>query len=349
MPSKQKLKKFERRIKEYDDLIYSINKWMEEFNQKILRLKRNILDEKELFEKLIFNFNQNFINYSYFDNFNYLNKYSKNFNNEYLNIFAKSSTFEEKSKKLFEYFLQEEKKKHIGKSGLKIKNKNILNCGKFNYKNITRITDNYFFTNSKENVLLIKYEIKKDKLIKKVKAKRAFLSKIYSVSIFHNLDNNYTIYACLSDNKKVVIFDIDLVNRILSIKDNEISKPGSGNFLKAIELNKDLIATSDNDFIIDIWIKDQENNNGYSHINNIKLESNISNILSVNSEYFISSHRQKRLINFYDIKSLSIEKSLNNINCTKGQDSLLLFDNKYIIINCLKGFAFISIKTKELV
>ena len=134
MPSKQKLKKFERRIKEYDDLIYSINKWMEEFNQKILRLKRNILDEKELFEKLIFNFNQNFINYSYFDNFNYLNKYSKNFNNEYLNIFAKSSTFEEKSKKLFEYFLQEEKKKHIGKSGLKIKNKNILNCGKFNYK-----------------------------------------------------------------------------------------------------------------------------------------------------------------------------------------------------------------------
>ena len=189
----------------------------------------------------------------------------------------------------------------------------------------------------------------KDKFIKKIKAKTAFLPKIYSVSVFHNSDNNYTIYACLSDNKKVAIFDIDLSSQILSLNNNEISKPGSGHFLKAIKLNNELVATSDNDNIIDIWIKDQENDKGYSHINNIIFNNEVSNILSVNSEYFISSHREKKVINFYDIQSLSIVKSLKKIESIKGQDSLLLYDNKYIIINCYKGFAIVYVKTKELV
>lgn len=52
MPSKQALKNFERRIKEFDGLIYKINSWMDEFNQKILRLKQNILDEKNLLQTL---------------------------------------------------------------------------------------------------------------------------------------------------------------------------------------------------------------------------------------------------------------------------------------------------------
>ena len=116
MPSKQKLKNFERRIQEYEDLIYKWNSWIEEFNQKILRLKQNILNEKELLQKLILNFNQNLINYSYFENFNYLNEYSKNFNNEYLDKFVKRKTFEEKSEMLFEYILQEERNQYIQKT-----------------------------------------------------------------------------------------------------------------------------------------------------------------------------------------------------------------------------------------
>ena len=133
------------------------------------------------------------------------------------------------------------------------------------------------------------------------------------------------------------------------MSNKEINKPGTGHFLKAIELNNDLIATFDNDNVIDIWIKDQENISGYTNINNITLDFTISNILSVNNDYFISSHSNKSLICFYDINNFSIVKTLNNIDCTRDLDSLLLYDNKYIIINCFKGFAIIYIKTKELV
>ena len=347
MPSKQTLKNFERRMEEYDDLIYKINLWLDEFNQKILRLKQNILDEKDLLQKLSFNFNQNFINYSYFENFNYLNEYSKNFNNEYLDKFITSKTFEKKSEMLFEYILQVERNQKIK---IKInKDINLKCCNELNNDNFTKIADNYFFKKSKKIVVLIKYAINKDKLIKKIKAKISFLSKIYSVSVFHNSDKNYTIYACLFNNKKVAIFDINLSNDILSLNNNEISKQDSGHFLKSIKLNNELVATSDNDNIIDIWFKDPENKNGYTHINSIKLITEISNILSVNSEYFVTSHRDKKIINFYEIQSLSMVKSLNKIDSIKGQDSLLLYDNKYIIINCCKGFAIIYIKTKELV
>ena len=211
------------------------------------------------------------------------------------------------------------------------------------------MTDNYFFIYYKTIGGLIKFEMKEGKLKKDVKAISIDVGEIYSVSVLHYLDNYFRIYACLSNNKKVIIFDIDLKKEELRKNKNEISKPGSGHFIKTIEIFNELVATSDTDYIIDIWIKAQENNNDYFHINNIVLESDISNILSVNSEYFISSHSIKKQIYFYDIKSLSIEKSLDNIDCVSSQDSLLLYDDKYIIINCYKGIAIIYIKTKEFV
>ena len=350
MPSIRKIKEINVRIKKYDDLLYSINSWMEEFNKRIQRLKQNILDEKDLLQKLIFNFNQNFINYSYFVNFNYIYKYSKNFNNEYLYNFSNKFTFEEKSKILFLYLFIEEKKEQIPKTEFKkINENNLIKCGKLKSDNIARITDNYFFNYSSKKIELIKFEIINNKFIQSIKAKKTFFSKIRNASVYKNLDNTYTIYACLSNNKKVAIIDIDLINHKLIMSNKEINKPGTGHFLKAIELNNDLIATFDNDNVIDIWIKDQENISGYTNINNITLDFTISNILSVNNDYFISSHSNKSLICFYDINNFSIVKTLNNIDCDRDLDSLLLYDNKYIIINCSKGFAVIYIKTKELV
>ena len=349
MPSDRRIKEIKRRIKKYDDLICSINSWLYEFNKRIQRLKQNILDEKDLLQKLIFNFNQNFINYSYFDNFNYIYKYSKNFNNECLDNFSKNYTFEEKSKMLFSYLLVKEKKEQTPKTEFQIIRSNLINCGVLKSDKIARITDNYFFNYSSKKVELTKFEITNNKLTQSIKAKMSFFSKIRRVSIYKSLDNNYTIYACLSNHKKVVIFNIDLINHNLTKSNNEINKQGSGHFLKAIELNNDLIATYDNDNIIDIWLMDQENIIGYTHINNIILEFSISNILSVNNDYFISYHSIEGQINFYDINNFSIDKTLNNIYCISGLDSLLLYDNKYIIINCFEGFAIIYIKTKELV
>ena len=161
--------------------------------------------------------------------------------------------------------------------------------------------------------------------------------------------NTYTIYVCLSNNKIVTIFNFSLENYVLSKSKDKISKPDSGHFKKAIQIPNEVVVTSDDNYIIDIWLKDQENDDGYSNLNKIKFEHNISDIISVNSEYFISSNNYDRQIYFYDIKSLSIEKTLNNIDCLDAENSLCLFNDDYIIISCRNGFALIYIKTKEFV
>ena len=126
-----------------------------------------------------------------------------------------------------------------------------------------------------------------------------------------------------------------------------IKKQGTGQFYKAIQLPNELVATFDNHDIIDIWIKDENNEDDeYLLMKSIPSEDPIYSILYVNPDYFISSHEDK--VQFYDINSLSIEKSLNKIDCFKEINSLALF-NEYIIITCNAGFAVINIKTKELV
>ena len=69
---------------------------------------------------------------------------------------------------------------------------------------------------------------------------------------------------------------------------DKISKSGDEVFKKAIQLPNGYVITYDYDGI-DIWIKDQLNDDGYSHLKNIILENHITDILSVNSEYFVSS------------------------------------------------------------
>ena len=352
MPSKQTINKIKNRIKEYDEIMNDIDIWLKEFEQKIKRLKQNLKDEKELFQKLILNFNQSFINYSYFTNFSYLNKYSKCFNNEYLDNFSKSSTFEDKGKLLFEYLIHEKNKLLKSEPEIDIYNNNILrNCNIINNSIIVKISDNYFFKYSEieRKVKIVKYKIKDNKIIEDIKAEKTFSSRIYDVSIFNNLDNTYTIYACISNNKTITVFNFDSENYVLSNSEDKIYKPENGHFKKIIQLPHEFVVTSDDDYYIDIWIKEQETGEKYSYLKDIKLKHDISDILFVNSEYFISSQNYDKKIYFYDIKSLSIEKSLNNIDCLATQNSLFVFNDEYIIISCEKGFALIYIKTQEFV
>ena len=352
MPSKNRIKNFENRLKEYDDLIQNIDFWVKEFNQKIIRLKQNIIAEKELFKKLTLNFNQSFINYSYFSNFYHLSKYSKNFNNEYLDQFSKSFSFEDKGKILLEYFSQEQKIQHIDDTQIEINDDNHLKfCSSLNNGIFCKITDNYFFKYSYKDkeVEIVKYNKRNETFSELKETKETFVSKICSVSIIDNLDNNYTIYACLLSMRKIIIFNFDLNSRILRREDDKIIKFGLGNFKKVIQLSNELIATADSSNVIDIWTKDKESDIGFSNIGNIALEEDITDILSVNSDYFISSQSIDEKIYFFDIKSLSKEKTLFNVDCLDKPNSLLVFNNQYIIVNCFKGFSLISIKTKEVI
>ena len=149
--------------------------------------------------------------------------------------------------------------------------------------------------------------------------------------------------------KKITIFNLDFENYVLSKSKDKISKQGMGYFKKAIQLSDELVATSDDDHNIDIWIKAELKDEGYFHLISIILYHEISDILSVNSESFISSQNYDNRIYFYDIESLSIEKSIKNIPCLNSENSLFLFQDEYIIVNCVNGFARIYIKTKEFV
>ena len=70
-----------------------------------------------------------------------------------------------------------------------------------------------------------------------------------SVSLFKN-----KIYACLTNSRKVVIFNFDLENGLMEQNKIEIIDDGENRFNKCIEIKDDLIVTADNKFII-IWEK----------------------------------------------------------------------------------------------
>ena len=291
------------------------------------------------------------MNYSYFSNFLYINKYSNNFNNIYLDSFMKISSFKEKSEKLFEYFeLQDSSAQNDSEMEVH-KNIDLKPLNFKNIDNIINITDNYFFKYSFDDkeIVILKYNNKENKLDEIEKTKITFIKEISNITVFNNLNNTYTIYACLSNNNKIIIFNFDINSETLIQSKNEIIKSDIGYFQKAIKLSNGMIATSNNIIGIDIWIKDKKNETGYSHLARIiPKELFIADILSVNKDYFISSHLSGNL-SFYEIKSFSLIKILNKINCLTKPNSLLKFRNLYIIVNCVKGFSIISIKTKEVV
>ena len=115
-------------------------------------------------------------------------------------------------------------------------------------------------------------------------------------------------------------------------------------FNKCIEITTGCLATSDND-MINIWIKNDDFANSYTSISTLMVNTATYDLLLLNNESFISSQPNERTITFIEIKSLSTGSSLTNIDCIKSINSLFLFRN-YILVNCIKGIALISIKEK---
>ena len=138
------------RIKEkskfYGQLIQKIDEWNKENNNsKVEELKQNLRDEISLLEIIIFNFNKNFRNFTYFKTFKYINNYINSLNNttnnKYLLEFYNCSSFEKQTEKLMTIF------KYIGKKAIIKQNKigYLKNIQTFSsYKFIDKIDENYF-------------------------------------------------------------------------------------------------------------------------------------------------------------------------------------------------------------
>ena len=353
MPTKNQIEKIKNRLNDYDELIKKIDSWMKELNNKVERLKRNILDEKELIYKLVYNFNQRFFNYSYFYNLNYIYDYIDEFNNDYLDRFFNQYNFDEKSKILLEYFNDLEKKE---KEKTKLKT-NVEYYGddcldkiySLNKCKFTKITDNYIFLYNHKEIKVAKYDDKSQEIQILTNTILTNKNQIKYVSVHDNKNQTYTIYACLTYQNEVRIFNFDLNSGVLEKCEDKIYK-FKHHFNSAIQLTNDLVATTNKEEDqIDIWIKDTESITGFTCLNEIELNTEITSILPVDNEIFILFFYGDNEINFYDIKSLSVIKSLNDIDFIDDKNFFLLFKNQYLMICLRKGFYIISIKTKEIV
>ena len=113
MPSLHEINNMKQKIRknaEFNErVIYSINIWQKKINIKIENLKINLRKEKEFFEKLIMNFNQYFVNYTYYQNFYTLNNYSVKEYNKQFKILENSYDLEIQTKALMNYFFSQKK------------------------------------------------------------------------------------------------------------------------------------------------------------------------------------------------------------------------------------------------
>lgn len=149
-------------------------------------------------------------------------------------------------------------------------------------------------------------------------------------------------------NENIIkIIDYDEENNILKLSNQEISEENNINkrgFIKCIGLDNGFIVTA-NPFYISIWEYKKKSKN-YENIDFIKLDSEISNLLSINSDSFIASQPYDKTILFFNYNKLDNFEIVMNVDSMNSQDCLFKYNN-YIIVNCNKGIAFISIKNKE--
>ena len=367
MPSINRINQLRHKINKkklaYEKLQNLLDEWKKELIKKIEKLKQNLKKEIELLEKLFYNFNQNFTNFTYYNNYNIIFNNIKNFNSENLYNFILSESFEEKTKNLFDFLCP---------NNNQLINKNVY-LEKLNYIGngiISKISDNLFFTynNCEYYIAINNYNINENALFKQKNGVLNFKDLIYSVLSFKKDDFIY-IYACLIINKKIKIFIYNIKDDIIKISDEEIKDENNDDgddindansfssdnsyknlnnniFTKCIQLANQLIATSDNKNNIYIWKKDDSK--GYINIKKIKLNYFINDLLLINDEYFIYSHSKAKTITFFNFKELNKEKIIDNIECVNTQNSLFLI-KQFILINCKEGITILSLKTKEVV
>ena len=351
MPSSSDIENLQNRIKQKSDytnyLIKKINDWKIAINKKVEELKQNLMDEKALFEKMILNFNNNFINYTYFQNFNYMNKNILNIsNNQYLLEFLNTENFESKTQILMEIFKIIGKKITNNEENKKERIININNQNQNRYSLIEKINDYYFVNTLNDNTIHLSYYDEKQNNI--ISCKNIILNEnLYSISL-SSIENK--IFISSSNQKKIKIIDYDIEQNIFKLNSKEITINNNifnnnNYFYKCIQLSKEFIATSDNQNIT-IW---KDNTNNFIQIKNIILNTPTSDMILIDNENFISTHSKEKVLRIFEINNFKQIKIINKIDCINNTNCLFKINDKFIAINCFKGIGLLFIKTKEII
>ena len=347
LPSNNKIESLNDKLKEkiisIENIINSIDTWRIKFLEKLKTLIINLKNEIELLKKIFSNFDKYSENYSYYINFSHFENDESIINNESLEKFYESFHFEDQSKYLIEVICQT--KKVIQKEGILDK--------QYEFKDgiITKLDEN-FFLNYYNNTLDLDYFNEDEDSVFLVENSYIKLNEIINSISFSKEENK--IFICLGNIKVIKIFDYieysfekkEIKNCKEEIRDNSDI---NGHFDRCICISKDLIASTDNNKI-DIWAKKDKNESvDYFKERTIKASRGISDLLLVNNDYFVFTQYYEDSLIFINIKNdFQTEKLIKNKDSFQNHSCLFLFKD-YIIVNCDKGIALVSIKTKEIV
>ena len=246
IPTSKEIKDFQKKIKQksefYKELKYKINIWKNKIISKTEQLIQNLEKEITILERIIFNFNSKFMNYTYYKNFHHLNNFIKEINNEYLKKFNDSPYFREQSLNIIEIFSFFYPKKR----SIKMLKTNIENYYSLNNTIPKKINNKYYYDISDNTIAYYNKNNNKFTLYLKL---NDFKEKVYTISL--SLDKKI-IYACLNNKKivKFLYFDIkEFSKKKQEIIDNEDE---NSHFNKCIQLTDKYLATADNNNI-KIW------------------------------------------------------------------------------------------------
>ena len=347
LPSNSKIDSLNVKLQEKKDyienIINSIDIWGKKFLKKLETLKTNLKNEIKLLEKVFYNFDKYSENYTYYINFSQFENDESIINNESLENFYESLYFEDQSKYLMEVICQT--KKIIKKEGILDK--------QYEFKDgiITKLDENIFLNYYNNTIDLDYFNEVEDSVFLVDNSCIKFNDVIYSIS-FSKEENK--IFICLRNVKVIKIFDYienSYEKKEIKMNKEEIRDNSdiNGHFDKCICLSKDCVASSESNKNIDIWVKDENGSIYYYKKRTLKASSGITDLILVNNDYFAFTEYYNDSLIFININdNFLLEKEIKNIDSTKSSTCLLLI-NDFIIVNCIKGIALISIKTKEMV
>ena len=338
----------EEKSKLNEEIINSIHEWEKKLKMKIDFLVLKLRNEIKLMKKMTFNLNPFFNDLIYYFNFWNLFYDLINVNINNLQKFNGTLGFEEQTKYIINILLKKE---------FKFENK--IGYIDYNYNKednndktiLYQIDDNYALFYKPYSSFLNDNNI--ENLVLKT------IDEEYSIEFKENINSiscskdKKEVFVCLSEDKKVKILDCNLELLKMKLSKDEIvgkSLNYNDHFNKCIQITNEHFATADNNNI-SIWsriIDSIDNKKEYINIFNIILNSSILDLLSINNKYCISC--QKNIISFINNYSIEEEKSIfdDRFEFYNSNNCLLLLKD-YVAVNCLKGIAFIYLKTKEIV
>jgi hypothetical protein len=197
IPNPEEIDDLKERIKQkskvYKELKNKINIWKNKIIRKAEQLIENLEKEIIILDKIVLNFNNKFMNYTYYNNFIHLKSFVKNINNEYLIKFNNNPDFREQSLNLIDLFYPKKPANKILKTNIKID---------YSLQEIIpeKLNNQFYF--DKSNSSIINYNKYNNEFTCCLKF-NDFKEEIYTISL--SLDRKIII-ACVNDKKVVKFF-----------------------------------------------------------------------------------------------------------------------------------------------